>query len=127
MSEINLNSKSYDVMREKDSIVIVKALTDIPGGVILDTSAYEGDVICSGHIIVKDTAGNYKPLGVSGSAYAELNTDVPVGVLRATILKNTKAPVVTSGQINGAASPYPVTKAIATALPRIEFLYCEPK
>lgn len=124
-----MNISESMVMTDKDCIVIINALTDIPGGRTLDVSGLPSsmDVVKAGHVIVKTDKGVHKPLALNeaGTAYADKDTsDTFVGVLKASILKSDpRAAIVTSGQINAAASPYPVTDAIKTGLPRIEFLY----
>ena len=130
MSEANMNISKTQVATDKDCIVIVKALTDIPGGRTLDVSGLPSgmEVLKAGHIIVKTTAtGVHKPLGLTGSPLAYDSKDAGdefVGVLKASILvSDPRAAIVTSGQINAAASPYPVTDTIKAGLPRIEFLY----
>lgn len=130
MPEANMNISESKVVTDKDNIVIIKALTDIPGGRTLDVSGLpsEMEVLKAGHIIVKTTAtGVHKPLGLTGSPLAYDSKDAGdefVGVLKASILvSDPRAAIVTSGQINVAASPYPVTDTIKNGLPRIEFLY----
>lgn len=123
-SKLNLKQGAYD--DGLDSVVIVKALTDLPGGRTLDVSGFaEESVIKSGHIIVADANGNHKPLAVSGGAYATpAEGETIVGVLKCSVLTtDPRAAIVTGGQINAAASPYPVTDAIEAALPNIQFLY----
>lgn len=112
----------------KDSIVIIKALGEIPGGRALDVSAVSEDVnvIKAGHVLVKnDTTNVISPLSVDGTAYGAKPAGTSyVGVLKVSVLKsNPQAAIVTAGQVNAAASPYPVTDEIKTALPRIEFLF----
>ena len=130
MPEANMNISESKVVTDKDNIVIIKALTDIPGGRTLDVSGLSSgmEVLKAGHIIVKTTAtGVHKPLGLTGSPLAYDSKDAGdefVGVLKASILvSDPRAAIVTSGQINAAASPYPVTDTIKNGLPRIEFLY----
>lgn len=130
MPEANMNISESKVVTDKDNIVIIKALTDIPGGRTLDVSGLPSgmEVLKAGHIIVKTTAtGVHKPLGLTGSPLAYNSKDEGdefVGVLKASILvSDPRAAIVTSGQINAAASPYPVTDTIKSGLPRIEFLY----
>lgn len=125
-----MNISESKVVTDKDNIVIIKALTDIPGGRTLDVSGLPSgmEVLKAGHIIVKTTAtGVHKPLGLTGSPLAYDSKDAGdefVGVLKASILvSDPRAAIVTSGQINAAASPYPVTDTIKNGLPRIEFLY----
>lgn len=123
----NLNRETLSAYDGLDSIVIVNALTDIPGGRTLDVSGVAAGttVLKAGHIIVKKANGDYAPLGVSSDAYATPGSgETYAGVLRASILvSDPRAAIVTAGQINAAASPYPVTAAIKAGLPRIEFLY----
>lgn len=128
MAVSNLNKETIEVNDGLDSIVIVNALGDIPGGRTLDVSGVAADVtvIRSGHILIQnDTTKEVLPLGVSDGNYATLpGGHSYFGVLKVSVLKNDpRAAIVTMGQINAAASPYPVTEAIKTGLPRIEFLY----
>lgn len=128
MTVANLNKASIEVNDGLDSIVIVKDLTDVPGGRTLDVSGVAAniEVIKSGHILIIDTkTKTVKPLGVSSGAYQSLPSGHSYhGVLKASVLKkDPRAAILTAGQVNAAASPYPVTEAIEKALPRIEFLY----
>lgn len=128
MAVSNLNKESIEVNDGLDSIVIVNALGDIPGGRTLDVSGVAADVtvIRSGHIVIQnDTTKEVSPLGVSDGNYVTLPSGHSyLGVLKVSVLKSDpRAAIVTMGQINAAASPYPVTEAIKTGLPRIEFLY----
>lgn len=125
-----MNIVEQTVATDKDCIVIVNALTDVPGGRTLDVSGLPSDmkVINAGHIIVKTTAtGVHKPLAATGTPLAydsKAAGDEFVGVLKASIpVSDPRAAIVTSGQINAAASPFPVTETIKNGLPRIEFLY----
>lgn len=126
--KVELNREQLEVQTGKDSIVIVNALGDVPGGRSLDVSdlAEDVEVIHAGHIIIKETAtGAAKPLPVSGEAYEALPEGHTYwGVLKVSVLKkDARAAIVTIGQVNAAASPYPVTEQIKAGLPRIEFLY----
>lgn len=126
MSVVNLNKETINYEDGNDAIVIVNDLGDIPGGRSLDVSEVTADVIRAGHIlIVNDTTKEVKPLGVSGGAYVSLPSGHSyLGVLKHSVLKtDARAAILTIGQVNAAASPYPVTSAIKTGLPRIEFLY----
>ena len=127
MATANLNRTSIEVDDGLDSIVIVNDLGDVPGGRTLDVSdvASTVEVIKSGHILIKnDTTKAVKPLGVSSNAYVSLPSGYSyLGVLKASVLKkDPRAAILTVGQVNAAASPYPVTSAIKKGLPRIEFL-----
>jgi len=130
MPEANLNRESNMVDTGKDGIVIINALTDIPGGRTLDVSGLPASmkVINAGHIIVKTTAtGVHKPLAVTGTPLAydtKSEDDEFVGVLKASIpVSDPRAAIVTSGQINAAASPFTVTDTIKSGLPLIQFMY----
>ena len=125
MNYSNLNKDEIQLDTSLDGITIVNALGDIPGGCTLNTEGFADPVIKAGHVIIQDkTSKEYKPLGVSGGNYASLPGGAAyVGVLKATILtKDAQAAIVTIGQVNAASCPYPVTDAIKTGLPRIEFL-----
>lgn len=127
MATVSLNGNTHEVHSGLDGIVIVKALADIPGGRALDVSGVASDVkvLRAGHIIIVDGDGNYKPMPVSGKAYGTLPAGHSyAGVLKASVpVKDARAAIVTMGQVNAAASPYPVTSAIKSALSGIQFLY----
>lgn len=126
----NLGRKTNEINDTLDSIVIVNALGDVPGGRTLDVSGVaEGTtVIAAGHVIIKTADGAYKPLGVTGSAYAEIgSTDAAAGILKASVLvSDPRAAIVTIGQVNAAAAAkavgVPYTDAIKKALPQIQFV-----
>lgn len=127
MPTADLKRTSNEVNDGLDAIVIVNDLGDVPGGRTLDVSGLPADVdvVKSGHILIQnDTTKAVKPLGVTNSAYETLPTGHSyIGVLKASVLKkDPRAAILTIGQVNAAASPYPVTAAIKTGLPRIEFL-----
>lgn len=128
MAVADLNKTSIEVNDGLDSIVIVKDLTDVPAGRTLDVSGVDAgvEVIKSGHILIRDDKTKaVKPLGVTSGAYQTLPAGHSyLGVLKASVLKkDPRAAILTAGQVNAAASPYPVTDAIEKGLPRIEFLY----
>lgn len=128
MPQANMNISQSSIPTDKDGIVIINALGDVPGGRTLDVSGVASgtEVLKAGHIIIKVTAtGVHKPLGVTAGAYDSLASgEEYVGVLKASIpVDDPRAAIVTIGQINAAASPYPVTSTIKAGLPRIEFLY----
>lgn len=128
MAQANLKRTSIEVNDGLDSIVIVKDLGDIPGGRSLDVSGVASDVefVRSGHILVQNnTTKAVSPLGVSEGAYITLPAGHSyLGVLKASVsVKDARAAILTIGQVNAAASPYPVTAAIKAGLPNIQFLY----
>lgn len=128
MSTVDLNKDKILLDDGMDSIVIVKDLGDIPGGRSLEVKKLEteGDVIKSGHVIIKKDTNKpvFLPLGVKDGNYVELPAGHSyVGVLKASVLKkDPRAAILTMGQVNAAASPYPVTDAIKEGLPNIQFL-----
>ena len=124
---VSLNHEGAVYSDGKDAIVVTRMVADLPGGASLDVTGFTAPYIRKGHIIIKETeTGKYKPLGVTEEgAYVTLpEKHEYFGVAGDTVL--TARPlvgIITAGQINAAASPYPVTSAIAEGLPRIEFLY----
>lgn len=128
MQFANLNKTAVTVDTSKDCIIIIQALSHVPGGTTLDVSGVGSSVttLSAGHVILQnDTTGDYLPLGVTDGAYDSISAGYhAVGVLKTTILvSDPRASIVTRGQVNAAASPYPVTETIKTALPHIEFFY----
>lgn len=125
MAVTNLNTTPAHYDDGNDSIVIVRDLGDIPGGRSLDVSEVTDDVIRAGHIIiVNDTTKEVKPLGVTGSAYsAKPSGWAYLGVLKHSVLKtDARAAILTIGQVNAAACPYPVTADIKAGLSHIQFI-----
>lgn len=132
MAVSNLGRKSARFQDGLESIIIVNAVGDIPGGRTLDVSGVPADqsVIHAGHVIVQDNeTGEFAPLAINGGAYAAIaEGKTAVGVLRASVLvSDPRAAIVTMGQINAAAAAKavgaPITEAIDAALPHIQFLY----
>lgn len=126
----NLGRKTTEINDTLDSIVIVNALGDVPGGRTLDvTGVADGTtVIAAGHVIIKTSDGAYKPLGVNGEAYAAIATgETAVGVLKVSVLvSDPRAAIVTMGQVNAAAGAKavgaPYSDAVKKALPNIQFI-----
>lgn len=129
MPQANLIREKIEVEDGLESIVVVNALGDIPGGRTLDvTNVADGvTVIKAGHLIIKSDEGAYKPMPLNsgGTAYASLPTShAYVGVLKATIsVKDPRAAIVTMGQINQAACPFSVPSGAKSALTHIQWLY----
>lgn len=116
-----------ELITGKDCIVIQKYISGIKGGRTLDVSEFEADVINAGHVIIKKQDGNYAPMPVKESAYDSLPESAEyVGVLRTSILKkNPQAAIMTNGEVNIEAVPYPMTEiaeAFAKACPFIAFV-----
>lgn len=108
-----------------DAIVITQVLADIPGGVSLDVTGYKGDVIRSGHVVVKDAKGVYKPLAVTGDTYgAVAEGETPVGLVISSVSGgDARVGVMTMGQVNGKALKPAVPDAVKKLMPHIQFIY----
>lgn len=127
MPNSNLSTQKVEI-DSLGGIVIINDLGDLAGGRTLDVSgvAPGTTAIKAGHILVQKTAdGSFAPLGVSGEAYVSLPEGYTyAGVLKADVtVSDPRAAILTIGQVNAAASPYPVTEAIKAGLPMIQFLY----
>ena len=115
---------------ENDPIVIRADFRGIEGGKVLNVDGYTEEHIRAGQLIIREKDKEdpeYKPLGVSEGNYTELPEGYEyAGICRST--KSVKEPfvgIMTWGEVNDIASPYPITAAIksalATALPHISF------
>jgi hypothetical protein len=128
MATSSLNRETVQISGGNDSIVIIKDMGDLPGGRVLDVSGVAAGtaVVRAGHVLYQNAAGDIVPLGVASSgAYDALPEGGEyIGVLKTSVLvSDPRASVLTMGQVNAAASPYPVTDEIKTALKHIQFLY----
>lgn len=129
MPYADLIREQQEIQDGLESIVIVNCLGDIPGGRTLDVSGVANGttVIKSGHILIASDKGVVKPMPLNsgGNAYGSLPASHSyLGVLKATVsVKDPRAAILTMGQVNQAACPFPVTNAMKTALPNIQWLY----
>lgn len=128
MSVASLTKEVHELNDGFDSIVVIKALTEIPGGRTLDVSGVAAgtDTIRCGHVLVQNkTTKAIKPLAINSGNYETLPSDCEyLGVLKYSVpVSRPFAAILTAGQVNAAASPAPITSAIKTALSRIEWLY----
>lgn len=105
------------------SILVTKFVADIPGGRTLNVTGVTEDVIKAGTVIINDGT-DFKPLGITSGAWATVPSGSKiVGILTKSILtSDPRASILTMGQINAAVMPAPVTSAIKTALPQINFI-----
>lgn len=127
MAVANLNDTATTVDTSNDSIVIVDNFASIRGGATLDVTGFTPAVIKAGHVIIRNTTtGDFKPMPISGTAYAAL----PAGHEYAGVLINsilTKFPfagILVQGTVNHLAGPYTITgilAAVKAALPLIDF------
>lgn len=110
-----------------DEVVIPKFISGIVGGRTLDVSAVTETFVKAGHVIVTDGNGTYKPLGTSDGKYVSVPDSYTIcGILYRTIPTATPmASIMTNGQLNSVAAPYPLTEietAFKAALPLIELV-----
>lgn len=115
MPTVNLNNGEVIMGGSKTDVAIVHKLADLPGGRALDTTGFTNEVIKSGHVIIRETATDvYKPMPISGDAYAALPSGHEFfGVLDGTILTaKPAAAIMVEGTVNDLASPYPPTDAM---------------
>ena len=128
LTTASLNRDSYLIDDGNDYKVIIRDLADVPGGRTLDMSNWTPDTLRAGHIIKHNTSTDvYSPLGITGSendTYASLSDNEEyIGVLKVSVLKDKPfAAIMTIGEVNAAASPYPLTDTIKAGLPSIKFL-----
>lgn len=132
----------------KDSITVQKFIAGIKGGRILTIDdGYPLDVVLSGHVIITDGDGTYKPMplvqkteGSGDNATPLTDADgkpvheygqLPGGYSYAGILyrslraKKPAASIMTNGQVNSACVPYAMDDILAAfkaACPLIEFI-----
>lgn len=128
MATVNLNNEAQQIITGNDNIVIVDNFQSVRGGRTLDVTGFTPKIINAGHIIIKDSEGEYKPMPVNaeGTAYAALPEEhTYAGVLIASIPTNKAfAGIMIRGTVNSNASPYPlasILSAVKTALPLIVF------
>lgn len=110
-------TETYD--SGKESVIIRNYVNGIMGGVVLDLTGFSGEFIQCGHIIIRDTtSGEYKPMPVTGGAYASLpESHEYVGICMTTVPADTPhVGVMTAGEANDKAVPYPVDDTIKAAL-----------
>lgn len=112
---------------DKDPIVIRNYVSGTKGGKVLDVDGFTPEYIKAGHVIIRETATDiYKPMPVSGEAYAALPEGHEyVGVAYATKAKAEPfVAIMYSGTVNDVASPYPIDgikAALKAALPTLVF------
>lgn len=121
---VDLVNGKEQVVFGNDSIVIQKFIAGIKGGRALDVTGYTESVIKAGHVIIASADGVYKPMLVSGEAYAALPESHTIkGILVSSILTSKPmAAIMTIGQVNSEALPYAVPAGFADACPHIELI-----
>ena len=126
MANLNLVGEKQQIVFGNDSIVIRKYGNSLAGGRVLDVTGFTPTVINAGHIIIKSNDGVYKPMPLSGDAYAALPANHSyVGVLYRSILTaKPAASILTAGVVNEAALPFAISSiksAFVAACPFIQF------
>lgn len=124
---IDLVNDRSQVLFGKDSIVIQKFIAGIKGGRNLDVTDVTEPYLNAGHVIITDGNGVYKPMPTSGSSYSSLPGGYSyAGILYRSILtKKPFAAIMTIGQVNSEAIPFPMTAIesdFKAACPHIEFI-----
>lgn len=142
MAESNLLRVDCEVVPGADAVTVVRDLGDLPGGRTLDVTEYRASLAAYRAAHPEAAAGGEAvyagtPVGYDAGrkAYVALPLDAEgaftlpsgaraVGVVKAGVpLADARAAVLTIGQVNWAAIPFRVPKAVRDALPRIEFLH----
>lgn len=124
---VELVNEKKQIVFGKDNIVIQKFIAGIKGGRALDVTGVTADVLEAGHVIITNGAGVYKPMPVSGSAYAPLpGSHSYAGILVSSIsVKSPAAAIMTIGQVNEKALPYALPEGFKAACPNIQFIQDE--
>lgn len=122
----NFNQSEEQVHFGNDSIVIKKYIAGVEGGRTLDMTGYADSILKAGHVIITDGKGVWKPMPVSGEAYAALPEGYKyAGVLYRTIqTSKPAAAIMTWGVVNEAIVPFAVDgikEAFAKDVPQIQF------
>lgn len=120
MSTANLSKTGEVIGFGHDSVVIVNYVGGIPGGRTLDVTDFAPEVIKAGHIVIRSTVDEtvFKPMPVSGDAYASLPADYEyVGVTVNSASKELPfVGIMIDGTFNDVAAPYPLTAEMKAAL-----------
>lgn len=126
----NLNLEGKEISGF-DSIIIVKDLTDIPGGITLDVTGVTADTIPGGTVLKVTTAtGAVAPLAQTtpGTYDALSGGEAYYGILKYDVSKSQPfAAVLRAGTVNAGAAENAtgaaITDTIKAGLPRIDFIY----
>lgn len=128
MATLNLNKEGTSTSYGNSGIIVRDNQRSIPGGKTLDVTGFTPTAIPEGHVIIRETAtGEFKPMPVSGAAYAALPTGhTYAGINVAELLTaDPRAGISYECTVNRKASVYDpsgLEAAIKTALPNIHFL-----
>lgn len=124
MAVANLTNTQESLIDGGDGVVIIQNLASKPGGATLDTTGFTPTAIKAGHVVIQDASGNYKPMPISGTAYAALPANhTYAGVVVASIpTAKPFAGIMIAGAWNPTAGPYTFTSiaaAFKAAVPSI--------
>lgn len=127
MATVDLTNNRNKIVFGNDSVVIQKWISGIKGGRALDVTGFAEPVIKAGHVIITDGEGTYKPMPVTGSAYATLPEGYNyAGVLyRSITTAKPSASIMTNGEVNIVAVPYAmdaILEAFKEACPLVVFI-----
>lgn len=126
---VNLDVEKTTVLNGLDSVVIRNYVAGIKGGRSLDMTGFAGSVIEAGHVVIRETATDtYKPMPVSGEAYAALPSGHEyVGVVVSSVPANKPfVGIMYDGEVNDVSCPFSVDAikaAMKTALPKLTFMH----
>ena len=117
-----------EILSGPDSIIIRNYVDGIKGGKVLDMEGFTPDVLKTGHVIIKSNTGVYKPMPLSGDAYASLPANHSyVGICVTTTewkKEGSLVGIMTAGEFNDTAAPYDfstIAAAFKAAVPTIRF------
>lgn len=130
---MELINKGVSIKTLRDRKIIAHAVTDVPGGLVLDMTGYNGAQLYAGQpVYIEDVDGkeNYKPLNIATD-----ETDgkqgtfeaIPEGVEFVGVITQSKrndepnVGITRSGQVNKYACYIEITKEIEEALGLIDF------
>lgn len=131
MSVVDLTDEKLKIDFGKDAAACPLFLSGLKGGRSLNVEGFTPAYIRAGHVVIRETStGDYKPMPVSGNAYSSLPSGHEyVGVVYRSIPASMPlASVMTRGEVNSVAAPYPMDTILAafkTACPHIAVVSTE--
>ncbi|WP_026463496.1 hypothetical protein [Adhaeribacter aquaticus] len=128
MAIVDLHNEGTSIGYGKSGIIVRNNQRSIPGGKSLNVTGFDPTVIPEGHVIIRETAtGDFKPMPVTGAAYAALPAGHTYAGINVAEIRTAKpfAGISYECTVNRVASKYPtapIEAAIKAALPNIHFL-----
>lgn len=132
-----MTNERQQIVFGNDSVVIQKYISGLKGGRTLDVTGYSETDILAGHVVITDGSGTYKPMPLIDEVVSEVATGrkvygtLPNGysyagvVYRSVSAKKPAVSIMTNGEVNIEAVPYPMTSilsAFKAAVPFIAFI-----